>query len=249
MANYTTYYNEPLLKNYVVKQMAEHVENGTLVQGSYWDEKTQKGCNVGCVLHSYDFDSFPERLGLPVWMAYLHNKMHEGMTLEDAREFSKVYSVIPVDITWDQLEVVKYKLLRYIFVESKYCTKQYCTDDFSKEATDAVVALITRAIAGDMPTDKEWRAAADRAAANVSFTARDAAARTYYYAHYAATKSAAAADAADSAYGSYAATRSASMRDYARYYMRLLGEMKNETKTQVQRIMVFRQLARYLCNN
>jgi hypothetical protein len=239
MTTNTTYHNNPLLKNEIVKRMAEHVEADTLVQGSYWNERSHKGCNIGCVLHSDDHSLFPERLGLPVWMAHLHDRMHEGLNLEDTRDFSKVYSVIPVGISWDQLELIKYKLLKYILVESRYCVKKYC-DEYGKKATDTVVALITRAIAGDMPTEEEWRAAASFAYAAAYSAARTAAA--YYAAravgsakaanyaadaaNYAATYAADSAAARFSA--AYFATKYAAMKDYAGYYMKLLSEMKGK---------------------
>jgi hypothetical protein len=217
---YTSYHNDPQLKSEIVKQMADHVKTDTLIKGDYWDEETQKGCNIGCVLHSDDHSLFPERLGMPVWMAFLHETMHEKLAIDDGREFSKVYSVIPVGISWDQLEIVKYKLLKYILSESKYCSKQYC-DERGKKATDAVVALITRAINGDMPTEDEWRAAATAAYAAAAKAAKAAyaAAKAAYDAPYAAF--AAAYSAAKAATRYYSA-----MKDYAGYYMKLLREMR-----------------------
>jgi hypothetical protein len=246
MTTYTTYHNDPLLKNEIVKRMADHVKTDTLIQGDYWNERYQKGSNVGCVLHSAYKSLFPKRLGLPVWMAYLHNRIHEELTLDDAREFSKVYSVIPVGITWGELEIIKYKFLRYILVESKYNSKQHC-DEKGKDVTDKVVALHTRAINGDMPTEEEWRAAVDAAFAAVyaadyaatyaaNYAARAANARTAYFAYSAAAFAAvyaadyAATYAADSAAArfsaAYFATKYAAMKDYADYYMKLFGGME-----------------------
>ena len=46
-----------------------------------------RACAVGCTLDVYDHSRYPVELGLPEWLAYLEDSIHEGLTLAQAKKW------------------------------------------------------------------------------------------------------------------------------------------------------------------
>ena len=102
------FHNDPKVKQFYVDRLAEHHRLNQIIQGTRWSQVNNNGCIVGCILHSYDHDLYPDKLGLPVWYAYLCDKIFEGLPKDKAPAFamSTLTAIKPgVDI-----ESVKWKL-------------------------------------------------------------------------------------------------------------------------------------------
>jgi hypothetical protein len=64
-------------KAFYVRRMQEHQRADEIIKGTYWTAD-KKGCAVGCLVHSRQPHLlFPERLGIPVRVAFLADMLFE----------------------------------------------------------------------------------------------------------------------------------------------------------------------------
>lgn len=182
------------LKDHYLQRVRAHAAADRLIQGTGWENG--RGCAVGCTLESYDHSRYPVELGIPRVLAHLEDRLFERLPKSEAmtwpeRFLSVIQPGADLSMVWPRFAVW------LLDVElAKWRTF----------ASDAVVRLYNRRIAGDEPSDQEWyqaRAAADAAAASYASYAA-AAYASYSAAAYAAYSSAAAYAA--SAYAAYAAS-------------------------------------------
>jgi hypothetical protein len=190
------YHNDPALKTSVLAQMGAHRAADDLVQGCYWERG--KGCAVGCLTHKSDGGHalYPKRWGIPVVLAHLEDRIFEGLSAEDARAWPERFlSAIPVGA---DLSLVWPRFALALLTDETHGVRRLAPEGSdARKAINAVAALFTRQIAGNVPTRGEWRFAADAAAAHTY--AVDAAAAAHTYAAAADAAASAAADAAASA--------------------------------------------------
>ena len=83
-----TYHNDPELKATHVALSILHAEGDRLRAGNYGDLTTGIGCSVGC--HAMDYGLSPddhaglaERLGWPLWLVRLQDRLFKGLPPED----------------------------------------------------------------------------------------------------------------------------------------------------------------------
>jgi hypothetical protein len=89
------FHNDPAVKAKYVARLAAHRAAENLIQGTGFDGG--KGCAVGCTLEKYDHDLYPIELGLPAWLAYLEDRIFEGLPKGEAEQFAEDFlSAIPV---------------------------------------------------------------------------------------------------------------------------------------------------------
>lgn len=80
------YHSKPAVKTDILAQLQQHRAADQIVQGyGYW--KGGRGCAVGCTLHSGRHEEYETRFGIPVHLAYLEDRLFEGMPVEKAREW------------------------------------------------------------------------------------------------------------------------------------------------------------------
>ncbi|MBU6429257.1 MAG: hypothetical protein KGR26_09625, partial [Cyanobacteria bacterium REEB65] len=72
------YHNDPTIK----AQYLERVRHDQLVKGQYWCNG--KGYAVGCTIHSDEHDRYETELGIPTAIAYLEDRLFEGLPNERA---------------------------------------------------------------------------------------------------------------------------------------------------------------------
>jgi hypothetical protein len=189
--------NDPAVKAMYISRIKAHAAFDEIVQGTYWEEgpfrdqiQHGRGCAVGCTIHSSEHSRYETELGIPRQLAYLQDRIFEGLALADAKDFPLAFlTAIPVGA---DLSLVMPRFMVWLLSDPEHGTMRLCSES-GKEATEAVVALYQRLIEGDLVVDQEWRAVSKLAA-----TAADAA-----YAAY-ATAAYATAYAADAAYAAYA---------------------------------------------
>ncbi|MBN8867536.1 MAG: hypothetical protein J0H98_08275 [Solirubrobacterales bacterium] len=109
------WHGDPALKEATVAEMVEHQNADRLVQGyGYWQDG--KGCAVGCLIKSDNHVEYEERFGIPEWLAWMEDKIFEGLPKEKAQQWPvRFLSAIPVGADFsglkDQLSVARLKKL------------------------------------------------------------------------------------------------------------------------------------------
>ena len=240
------YHGDETLKARLVAEMEAHRAQDQIVQGQYGagDGGDFRGCAVGCALHSlfhigvYErrtwdrHELFEPLAGIPQILARLCDKIFEGLPADEAPAFAVAFWAAPrpgADLSgvWDQFA------LRLLSDPERGAGRH--ASERARPAIAGVVALYERQVAGDRPTQDEWRSAAAAAAAYAAADAAAyAAADAAYAAAYAAADAAAAAyavadaaaaDAADAAaYAAYTETRQDHFRWQAGVLLGLLAE-------------------------
>jgi hypothetical protein len=54
-----------------------HAEADRLIKGTGWEDG--KGCAIGCTLEAYQHDRYPVELGIPEVLAYVEDRIFEGL--------------------------------------------------------------------------------------------------------------------------------------------------------------------------
>jgi len=106
-------------KDKLLERIGAHEQADAIARGFYWeqdeDEGDYRGCAVGCSLHdpgqaplNRDGEGlhalYPERLGLPEWLAHLEDRLFEGMPAEAAMTWPRRFAeAIPVGADFDGL--------------------------------------------------------------------------------------------------------------------------------------------------
>jgi hypothetical protein len=95
------------LKVMFQKRFAGHRALDQVLQGTGFDNESQRGCFIGCTMNAYSHESFAEHIG-PQWLAYLADQIFEGLPVSEAPQFgTDLLDAIPVGV---DLENVKYAL-------------------------------------------------------------------------------------------------------------------------------------------
>ena len=189
------FHNSQEVKARDTAQAWAHYRADKIVQGTYWEHG--KGCDTGCHLHTSDPMEWETQLGIPVIIGRVRDRIFEGLSKTEARDFVLTVSQIPVGA---DLSMVWPRFAHWLLSELAPC----------RPHVRAVAALYARWLAGDKPSQPEWASARSVAAAGAAgaYGAAGAAAGAAGAASDAATASdadAAYAAAADAAYAAYAA--------------------------------------------
>jgi len=184
------YRNSEQLKADTLAQLDAHRRVNELVRGTYWDG--HRGCAIGCMAHSGD-SPHPElanRLGIPEQILHLIDVTFERLPANWLDWPTRVMSAIPVgadlSLAWPRMAI-------WILADPVHGARQHAIGA-GVTVIDAVVALYSLVLVGDMPTPDEWHAAASAAdAASVAADAADAASVAASAAAWAAAWAAASA--------------------------------------------------------
>lgn len=193
-----SYHDDKAVKTKFVARARAHQKADEIVKGQYWEDG--KGCAVGCLVHGSSHNKLAEELAIPLQMAYLIDRLFEGMPIEAAKKFPlRFVQAIPVGA---DLEKVMDRFFLALLSDPKQGV-MLSANDSVRSRIQTVIALYTRQVAADYPSAQEWRAAysaADSAASSAAYSAADRAADR------------AADSAADSA--AYSAAYRAAMNDH-----------------------------------
>jgi hypothetical protein len=197
--------------------MKKHISADELIRGTGF--KNGRGCAVGCTLDSYDHSRYPIELGIPLWIAFLEDRLFENMSEEKSKTFPLLFlKSIPTGVDLDQ---VKAPFLIFV-LESTLAHFDHEKFPDCKEEIDRVIDLY-KSCETDLEKFKAaaWRTASDADDAYDADAAYDAYdADAAYAAYNAASYAARAASYSDAA--AYAASYSdaayaASYYAYAAY--------------------------------
>ena len=87
------FHNQTKIKEKYLKRVEKHYKMDEIIQGTYW--QNGKGCAVGCTIQEDDVaksnsgwhQRYEEALGIPRMIARLEDKIFEGLSNEEAKEF------------------------------------------------------------------------------------------------------------------------------------------------------------------
>src|SRR5208337_1034787 len=158
------------VKDFYLARAKAHFDADEIVHGQYWKEG--KGCAVGCLIHSNSHSNLAKELNIPVEMAYLIDRLFEGIPNGTAKSFPvRFIEAIPVSAELDGV------MDRYFhaLLSDKDQGVILSANDMVREPIQAVIDLFARQISGQsIPTLAEWRAAdsaAYRAACSAAYRA------------------------------------------------------------------------------
>ena len=162
--------------------VAEHVAADAVIQGDYWDAETQRGCFIGCLVHSNNPAAIEHTYGIPVNLVRIAEAIFERLPADEAREF---FAAFPAAVGRDgkDLSRVNWQFLAQVLRELPRQSAE------AQSVIDPVIAGLDL-LANGQPWDA---AAAARAAAAAAAAARAADADAAYAAARAADADAVAA--------------------------------------------------------
>jgi hypothetical protein len=235
-----SYNNNQQLKNQVVAAIIADKENERMVKGKYWNEKEQKGCNIGCGEHAVcqilgeEFQDkrhqyLSRKLDVPEAIFWLGDTIFEGLPKEEANQFVvDFYQSIPVgkDLTH---VIIDMKIA--ILTDTTFGSRQYASDD-GKKAIDSIVELLNRSKSEEI-RDEKWKLA-ESAAESAAWSAQSAAWSAAESAQSATRSAESAAESARSADWSAdwsadeSAARSAFFNEASKKLIKLLQQATTE---------------------
>ena len=190
-------------------EIDQHRAADLLVQGSYYDRATGRGCFIGCLAHGNDTVVIADRFGLPEPLTYLLESIFERLTFDEASEF---FSEIPRAIGRDGRDLTR---VHWAFLAD---ILRHLPDTQARDAVADVTAGMDLLAEG-----KEWpEATAEAAEAAKAAEATAEAAGAAYWATEAAKARAAywvaeaAAEAAEAAYWAAKAAEAARVKETRR---------------------------------
>src|SRR5690349_13637220 len=139
------FHNDPALKARYLARMEAHARADEIVQGVYWEDG--KGCATGCLMHSDEPHAlFPAELGIPVRIAYLADRIFEGLSNAEAQAWALDFlRCIPVGA---DLSLVAPRFVLWTLIDSTHGALRYATDA-EAPALERVAALYSRVLQGD----------------------------------------------------------------------------------------------------
>ena len=160
------YHGNLAVKSKYVCRMKAHVDADEIVRRVYWDGN--RGCAVGCTVHSDDHGAYETELGMPEWFAHLEETRYSRACPRRPRAGSH----------WICSPPYQWGLQHGIRLYHEFCVfllRDVCkfNRDASPEVADAVDAIIRLHVQWITAEDHVWltaRSAADVAAQSTRST-------------------------------------------------------------------------------
>jgi hypothetical protein len=136
--------------------VAEHIKADAVIQGDYWSEDKQKGCFIGCLVHSNNPHLIEERYGVPVMITRIAEAIFERLLADEAKQF---FADFPAAINNDgkDLSRVGWRFLSQTLRDLPPTIAEV------QAVIDPVIAGLDRLAEGE-----QWPSAAAGAAANAA---------------------------------------------------------------------------------
>ncbi len=177
-------------------------------------------CNVGCLIHSNDHSAFERDMGVPLAIAYLSDRIFEGLPDPDFKDFpTQFINAIPLGADLSRV-IARFSI--WLLSDPEQGVMRFA-DERGKAAIEGVVALYERVVAGDLPTGEAWESVAKAASTAADAAEARAADDTAYAASVAVDSAAAAVDAAADAVAYAAADVDTAYRNMRDKLLKLLA--------------------------
>lgn len=146
------YLNDPALKERVLTKLRAHYDADEIIQGIYWKEG--KGCAVGCILHDLNkkennHELFESALGIPEKLAYLIDRIFEGLPNKEAKIFP-INIMQSISVGKDLSMIWPHFAIWLLNDVSKCATKP------EKMIVNSIVNLYQRTLKLEVVTIDEW---------------------------------------------------------------------------------------------
>lgn len=169
---------------YVERVLAHQLAND-IVQGTSWRENAAGA--VGCTLESNEHSRYEEELGIPRQLAYLEDRIFEGLPNKEAKGFPFAFlSSIPVGA---DLSLVPAHFMVWLLSDPETGVLRFVGKQ--GQAISEVASLYQRVIEGEAVSTQEWLSALTAASARGQAAVE--AAKNFKNAHAFSTASAATA--------------------------------------------------------
>jgi len=158
------FHNDPKIKAQFLRRVRAHAAADEIIKGKYWEDG--KGCAVGCTLHASNHAAYETELGLPISLAYLEDRIFEGLPNGEAKQFPAAFlSAIKPGA---DLSRVSWQFLHWLLTDELASRDHPRVRDAIKQCADVLVPL----------TEGE---PVDAAAVNAAESAAESAARSTAY--------------------------------------------------------------------
>ena len=99
-----SYQGSETVKAEFAARFAKHRELDQVIQGTGFEADTQRGCFIGCTMHTYSHEAFANQIG-PQWLAHLADVIFEGLPKIEAPQFgTDLLVAIPVGKDLDKVQ-------------------------------------------------------------------------------------------------------------------------------------------------
>lgn len=162
---FKAYHGDKAVKEKYLKRMKAHIKADELIRGSCigWDDKTGKGCAVGCTLNNYSHIGYETELGIPRQLAYLEDWIFERLPIEDSKKWPEQFlSAIKPGA---DLKYVYYDFMAAMLGDSKMGVLKFIQDVKYEKTKAFVAATVAFFKSHTEPGSKEWNDARDALAA------------------------------------------------------------------------------------
>lgn len=137
------FHNDQSIKDKYVRCMKDHIAADELVRGVGFENG--KGCAVGCTLNNYQHSAFESDLGIPVWAAYLLDKLHEN-TSEDYLYKDKKLALAFLEAVPVGADISSVKNKINIFILERNKSRVEALNHITPELKAKVIAAIDQCI-------------------------------------------------------------------------------------------------------
>ena len=99
----SAYHGKHTIKRKFVKRVDDHLQAAEIIHGGYWNG--ERGCAIGCTIHSSDHAEYESVLGIPRWLAILEDYLFEHMKETDSYGLpGRLLEAIPIGYSnWNAL--------------------------------------------------------------------------------------------------------------------------------------------------
>ena len=134
-----SFHNDAAVKEKYVARLKAHHKADEIIQGTGFENG--RGCAVGCTLDNYSHKAYETELGLPEWLAYLEDKIFEGLPKKEAAKFAVDFLLaIPVGV---DLERVRWQFCAYILkIEIERVLTLKISDALKEEVVSAIRGVL-----------------------------------------------------------------------------------------------------------
>ena len=143
------YKNSEDFKRQILAQNQNHVDADQLIQGVGWNNTLKKGCFIGCSINEYNHEKAAKTLGMPIWLMYLCDHIHENLAKTDtAKFFLEFFKNVKTGTTEKEFSELKIKFLHFLLTE--------ILDHQQKKEIQNIINALEKMINGEKISSEKW---------------------------------------------------------------------------------------------
>ncbi len=147
------FHNNMQIRQFHVERVLAHQLANEIMQGTSWREDAAGA--VGCTLESNQHSRYEEELGIPRQLAYLEDRIFEGLPNKEAKGFPFAFlTSIPVGA---DLSLVLARFMVWLLIDPEKGVLRFVGKQ--GQAITAVASLYQRVIEGEAVSTQDWLSA------------------------------------------------------------------------------------------